>query len=227
MNRSQWPDCIVRAYNLPLNWPKLLQTISLRQWKQTCLLRTVLAGDSGERHIWEVSAELRTVMRCCWSVARWAEKQWQASLFLTLHFLQVSPHTANATCRLLRACVCLCLCVSMCVCMSVQGPGMQRWLNPRLSKKHARLPVPMTLNTHMAVLGKTNGRKMEYTSTAGTEKEEEGRHSTHWSSQPNYSSESWGKKIFIDFQPLFLTAVMYIWVLVCDTTYLPTISELL
>ena len=31
----------------------------------------------------------------------------------------------------------------------------------------------------MAVLGKTNGRKMEYTSTAGTEKEEEGRHPTH------------------------------------------------
>lgn len=34
----------------------------------------------------------------------------------------------------------------------------------------------------MAVLGKTNGRKMEYTSTAGTKKEEGRggeRHSTH------------------------------------------------
>lgn len=36
----------------------------------------------------------------------------------------------------------------------------------------------------MAVLGKTNGRKMEYTSTAGTEKEEEGRDSTHAVEQP-------------------------------------------
>lgn len=57
-----------------------------------------------------------------WGVAEaWrgrAEKQWQASLFLTLHFLQVSTHTANATCRLLRACVFLCVYVYMCVCLS-------------------------------------------------------------------------------------------------------------
>lgn len=124
-------------------------------------------------------------MRHRWSVARRAGKQWQASLFLMLHFLQVSPHTANATCCLWRACTNLSVCVPARVCRSVQGPGMQRWLNPRLSKKHAWLPIPMTLNTHMAVLGKTNGRKMEYTSTAGTEKkEEEGRDATHSVEQP-------------------------------------------
>lgn len=131
----------------------------------------------------------------------------------------------NATCRLLRVYVCLGVRMSMRVCMSVQGPGMQRWLNPWLSEKHARLPAPMTLNTHMAVLGKTNGRKMEYTSTAGTGKEEEGRQPTHPEEQAAKLFH-WvtGKDDFYRFSSVCLLSC------VCCAPvrrYLPSISELL
>lgn len=153
-----------------------------------------------------------------WGAAEaWRGKQRSSDrhLFLTLHFLQVSSHTANATCRLLRACVCLPVYVPTCVCASVQGPGMRCWLNPWLSEKHARLPVPMTLNTHMAVLGKTNGRKMEYTRTAGTKKEEgrggEETLNSSWGADSQTIPLSHGEgDLYIDFQPCC--------VFVCDIT---------
>lgn len=105
-----------------------------------------------------------------------------------LGLFQVSSHTANATCRLLGACVCVC-----------PGSGTLCWLNPRLSAKSARLLAPMTLNTHMAVLGKTNGRKMEYTSAAGTEKRSKEIILIQRSNQPSQTLKESGREDFYVF----------------------------
>lgn len=67
----------------------------------------------------------------------------------------------------------------------------------------------MTLNTHMAVLEKTNGRKMEYTSTAGTEKEEEGRDSKASSTAARQIPLS-HVEMFIDFSLAFGLLVLYV-----------------
>lgn len=77
----------------------------------------------------------------------------------------------------------------------------------------------MTLNTHMAVLGKTNGRKMEYTSTAGTEKEEEERRKSSSAAATQIPPSDVDILVFLNrFQPRSLSARMYIRSLGCDST---------
>lgn len=168
-------------------------------WMQISLLKNVFAWDLVEQHIWGTSAEPFRGNCLEASLKRGAASR-EPVTGISLSYASLPPGVSAYSQRNLLSLEGVHL--PVCLCISVQGLGMQRWLNPWLSEKHARLPIPMTLNTHMAVLGKTNGRKMEYTSTAGTEREEDGIHPME---QPASIPLSHGekKKIFIDFSLCF------------------------
>lgn len=109
------------------------------------LTQTVCVRDLFERRIWgkpQQSGAEGTVMRRCWSVARRVGKLWQPSLsllcFTSSRCLCIQPTQPAVSWG--RVCACVFVRLAVCMCVSVQGPGMPRWLNPRLSEKHARLP---------------------------------------------------------------------------------------
>lgn len=202
---------------------KHLKKISSGQPRRTALLSTVFVEDFfGKRHIWGSLGRAKQREHLWDSAEAWRGKHRSGDRFLSFICFTSSRcprRQATKPNNLLRVYVFfLRVCVFICArALSVQGLGMQRWLNPWLSEKHARLPVPMTPNTHMAVLGKNKWAENE-----------KHKHSWYWAGGGEETLHSLRltiplsqrqKRLFIDF---LLCLLLCIWLPQCDHTCRPS-----
>lgn len=131
-----------------------------------------------------------------------------------LHIQPTQPAVSGG-----RECVyvylCLCVCVYIC-----PGPRYAALIKPTAKRKNTPGCQFQWPWIHIWLFwGKQMGGKWNTQAQLVQRRKRGGTLSS--SSQPDYSTESWKEKEFIDFQPFFLLAVMYIWVLVCDNTCQP------
>lgn len=179
-------------------------------------MRTVFAGDFGERHIWEVSAELSRG-NCYEVLLKRSAASREAVTGISLSYASLPPGVLAHSQRNLPSLEGVCVCVHACLCVCVRayvcpGPRYAALIKPTAKRK-----------TRPAA--SSNDPEYTYGCFGENKWAENGIHKHSWyregrggetlNSSRGAASQTiplshGGKKIFIDFQHLYLSAVMYI-----------------